>query len=288
MTRCLVVVVLLLFLLGTPVWAEKLPVLAVVGFGNHSSVQTPDLGNMGLQVLESTLLSMGQFTLADRLTVENSLTEIGFSSASGLVDPAYAIQLGKMLGAKYLAMGDVVEVVSRTTEFQGYGIRTQRTAFSVTVALRVVDAERGAVLFVDQETRSRESLPLKSLGVVVEGESLSVIQSLMREAIETLVARFQNRLLAATRGATTTGKKVKVMVDSSPQGADVELGGIFYGNTPCELLLEEDTVVEITVSLPGYIPWAKRVKVAPDLRIKATLKEDNVSKVEVKVKEGGQ
>jgi hypothetical protein len=78
------------------------------------------------------------------------------------------------------------------------------------------------------------------------------------------------------------------MVDSSPQGADVELGGIFYGNTPCELLLEEDTVVEITVSLPGYIPWAKRVKVAPDLRIKATLKEDNVSKVEVKVKEGGQ
>ncbi|MGC8777193.1 MAG: CsgG/HfaB family protein [Candidatus Caldatribacteriaceae bacterium] len=101
--------------------------------------------------------------------MENSLTEIGFSSASGLADSGYAIQLGKMLGVRYLAMGDVVEVVSRTTEFRGYGIRTQRTAFSVTVALRVVDAERGAVLFVDQETRSRESLLLKSLGVVVEG-----------------------------------------------------------------------------------------------------------------------
>lgn len=102
---------------------------------------------MGLQVLESTLLSLGQFTLVDRMTVENSLTEIGFSSASGLVDPDYAIQLGKMLGARYLTIGGVVEVVSRTAEFQGYGIKTQRTAFSVTVALRVVDTERGGSHF---------------------------------------------------------------------------------------------------------------------------------------------
>lgn len=172
MRKRFLLVAMIIFLFTVPAWGEKLPVLAVVGFANHSSVTTPDLGNMGLQILESTLLSLGQFTLADRMTIENSLTEIGFSSASGLVDPAYAIQLGKMLGARYLAMGDVVEVVSRTTEFQGYGIKTQRTAFSVTVALRVVDAERGAVIFVDQETRSRESLPLKSLGVVAERESM--------------------------------------------------------------------------------------------------------------------
>ncbi len=54
----------------------------------------------------------------------------------------------------------------------------------------------------------------------------------------------------------------------------MELGGIFYGNTPCKLVLEEDTVVEITVGLPGYIPWVKRVKIAPDLRIKEILKEE--------------
>lgn len=288
MEKRFLLVAMIIVLFTVPAWGEKLPVLAVVGFANHSNVTTPDLGNMGLQILESTLLSLGQFTLADRMTIENSLTEIGFSSASGLVDPAYAIQLGKMLGARYLAMGDVVEVVSRTTEFQGYGIKTQRTAFSVTVALRVVDAERGAVIFVDQETRSRESLPLKSLGVVAEGESLGVIQSLIREAIDNLVARFQERLLTVTKNAVASGKKVKITVDSSPQGADVEVAGIFYGNTPCELLLEEDAVAEITVSLPGYIPWVKRVKVTPELRIKAILKEDNVSKVEVKVQEGGQ
>ncbi|MGC8777194.1 MAG: hypothetical protein ACP5Q4_00750 [Candidatus Caldatribacteriaceae bacterium] len=45
--------------------AQKPPVLAVMGFANRSNVKIPDLGNVGLQVLESTLLSLGQFTLAD-------------------------------------------------------------------------------------------------------------------------------------------------------------------------------------------------------------------------------
>ncbi|NSW76846.1 MAG: hypothetical protein HPY68_08775, partial [Candidatus Atribacteria bacterium] len=84
MEKRFLLVAMIIVLFTVPAWGEKLPVLAVVGFANHSNVTTPDLGNMGLQILESTLLSLGQFTLADRMTIENSLTEIGFSSASGL------------------------------------------------------------------------------------------------------------------------------------------------------------------------------------------------------------
>ncbi|BER93109.1 PEGA domain-containing protein [Thermatribacter velox] len=268
--------------------SQEYPVIAVVGFENHSDIKTPDLGNMGLQYLENALLSMGRFTLADRLTVQKSLTEIGFSSVSGLVDPAYAIQLGKMLGARYLAMGDVIEVASKTTEFQGYGIKTRRSSFSVTVGLRIIDAERGLVLFADQCSLSREGLPLKSLGVTVEEESLNVVENLLREAVQNLVNRFDTRLAKQWQASTEAPKKVKIVVNSNPSGADVEVGGIFYGNTPCELLLNEDSVVEITVSLPGYTVWAKKVKVMPGLQIMATLREEPVestspSKVEVKV-----
>ncbi len=267
--------------------AGELPVLAVVGFENHSAIRNPDLANMGLQYLENALLSCGEFTLADRLTVQNSLTEIGFSSASGLVDPAYAIQLGKMLGARYLAIGDVVDVTSRTTEFQGYGIKTSRTTLSVTVGLRVIDAERGVVLFVDQQSLAREGIPLQSIGASAQGESLSTLTVLTREAIEELVDRFCARFVQRARKTSSTLKKVKITVDSSPQGADVEIGGIFYGNTPCELLLEEDSVVEIKVSLAGYTTWAKKVKVVKDLRIMTKRERVNVSQgsptVEVKV-----
>lgn len=269
-------------------YSQEYQVIAVVGFENHSNIQNPDLGNMGLQYLESALLALGRFTLADRLTVQQSLTEIGFSSVSGLVDPAYAIQLGKMLGARYLAMGDVIEVTSRSTEFQGYGIKTRRSTFSVTVGLRVIDAERGLVLFTDQCSLSREGLPLKSLGVTVEGESLNVVENLLREAVQRLVGRFGARLAQQAQVTSEAPKKVKILVDSTPSGADVEVGGIFYGNTPCELLLKEDSIVEITVSLPGYTVWAKKVRVMPGLRIMATLREEPVAKtspstVEVKV-----
>ena len=66
-----------------------------------------------------------------------------------------------MLGARYLAMGNIIDISSRTTEFRGYGITTRRSFVSLTLNLRVVDAERGTVVFTDQVTLSRENLPFE-------------------------------------------------------------------------------------------------------------------------------
>ena len=254
-------------------FSQELPILAVVAFENHSEVQIPDLENMGLQYLESALLSYGRFTLADRLSVQKSLTEIGFSAASGLVDPSYSIQLGKMLGARYLVTGNVVDVSCKTTEFKGYGIKTQRTAVSVTVGIRVVDSERGTVFFIDQESAWRENLPAESFSVKITESSLSTVNNLIQEAIRKCVDRFVQTVVAHAPKPPTPIKKVKILVDSDPTGADVEIGGLFYGNTPCELFLEEGRIVEISVSLSGFTPWIKKVEVNPSLKIMAKLKE---------------
>lgn len=248
-----------------------LPVLAVVSFENHSAVGLPDLENMGLQYLESALLSGGRFVLADRLSVQNSLTEIGFSSASGLVDPFYAINLGKMLGARYLVSGNVIDVSTRTTEFKGYGIQTRRTAVSVTVGIRVVDAERGTVLFIDQQSVSRENLPAEAFQARITEESYSTIQSLIQEALHGTVRNFYQRIDVLLPEAHQPARKVTISILSDPVGADVEVGGLFQCNTPCELELEEGRILEISVSLLGYQPWIKRVEVNPALRINALL-----------------
>jgi curli biogenesis system outer membrane secretion channel CsgG len=249
------------------------PVIAVVAFENHTRVYIPDVENMGLQYLESALLSTGQFTLADRLTVDRSLTEIGFSSASGLVDPAYSIQLGKMLGAKYLVAGNVIDISCKTTEFRGYGVTTHRSFVSVTLGLRVVDAERGMVFFIDQVTLSRENLPFEFTSVRISGESRTTLQNLMQEGVRRLVGRFSQKMTQLVSQAAPPARTVRVFIDSIPPGADVEIGGIFFGNTPCELFLEEGKVLEITVSLAGYDSWTKKVLIRPDLKITATLRE---------------
>lgn len=247
-----------------------LPTLAVVSFENHSKVVVPDLENMGLQFLENALAKSGMFTLLDRLTVQKSLEEIGFSSASGLVDPAYSIQLGKMLGARYLATGNVINITHKVTEFRGYGIYTKRTAISVTVGLRVVDAERGTIFFIDQDVAAEE-LPMDTTNVKTSGETYSAYQNLMKQAILKSVYSLRQRVIAITPEAPKIPKMILVPVNSEPIGADVEVSGIFYGNTPCELPLEEGKVLEITISLGGYDPWIKKILVNPALEIDAKL-----------------
>ena len=252
----------------------QLPTLAVVSFENHSKVRVPDLENMGLQFLESALVNSGLFTLLDRLTVEKSLLEIDFNNSSGLVDPSFTIQLGKMLGARYLATGNVIDITRRVTEFKGYGIYTKRTAISVTIGLRIVDAERGTILFIDQDVAAEE-LPIDTTNVKNTGQTYSIYQNLMKQAILKSVYSLRQRVIAATPEAPKIPKMILVPINSEPIGADVEVSGIFYGNTPCELPLEEGRVLEIIISLGGYDPWIKKIAVSSALEINAKLNKSN-------------
>jgi curli biogenesis system outer membrane secretion channel CsgG len=281
---CVLVFVFLFFVLPGFALEQNLPVLAVVAFQNSTGVQMPDLSNMGLQLLESALLGSGNFILADRSTIQQSLTEIGFNTASGLVDPSTAIQLGKMLGARYLAMGNIVDITTKTTEFSGYGIRTKRTALSMTVGLRVVDAEKGLVFFIAQASASRENLPQEVFDPASSKISLSTYQELMQEAIAQLVKQFSEKVLALEKAEEAPVEKVTIPVNSDPQGADVEIGGLFVGNTPMELELEKGRVVEITISLAGYTPWTKKIEAREGLTINARLGKE-VPKESLKVEE---
>jgi len=247
-----------------------LPTLAVVSFENHSNVKVTDLENMGLQFLESTLSKSGMFTLLDRLTVQKSVEELGFNSASGLVDPSYAIQLGKMLGARYLATGNVIDITKRVTVFKGYGVTTKRTAVSVTIGLRIVDAERGTIFFIDQDVAAEE-LPIDTTNVKNSGQTYSIYQNLMKQAILKSINSLRQRVMAATPEVTKAPEVILVPVNSEPIGADVEISGIFYGNTPCELSLEEGKILEIIISLGGYDPWIKKISVSSALKINAKL-----------------
>ena len=268
----ILLIVMTILFIPTLIFAQEynLPTLAVVSFENHSNVSCPDLENMGLQFLESTLSKSAMFTLLDRLTVQKSVEELGFNAASGLVDPSYAIQLGKMLGARYLATGNVIDITRRITEFKGYGITTKRTAVSVTIGLRIVDAERGTIFFIDQDVAAEE-LPIDTTNVKNSGQTYSIYQNLMKQAILKSVYSLRQRVIATTPEVTKAPKVILVPVNSEPIGADVEISGIFYGNTPCELSLEEGKILEIIISLGGYDPWIKKIAVNIALKIDAKL-----------------
>jgi hypothetical protein len=271
----ILLIVLAILFIPTLIFSQEynLPTLAVVSFENHSKVSCPDLENMGLQFLESTLSKSAMFTLLDRLTVQKSVEELGFNTASGLVDPSYAIQLGKMLGARYLATGNVINITHKVTKFQGYGVTTKRTAISVTIGLRIVDAERGTIFFIDQDVAAEE-LPIDTSNVKNSGQTYSIYQNLMKQAILKSINSLRQRVMATIPEITKAPKMILVTVNSEPIAADVEISGIFYGNTPCELSLEEGKVLEIMVSLSGYDSWIKKILVNSALKINAKLNKN--------------
>jgi curli biogenesis system outer membrane secretion channel CsgG len=277
---CFIILSLLItFSLTIPVKAttQYQPTLAVVAFENHSQVNVSDVGNMGIQFLESAIANSGMFTLVDRQTVDKNLEELGFNAASGLVDPSYSIQLGKMLGAQYIATGSVVDITRKVTEFKGYNIKTKRVAISVTTGLRVIDAERGTVFFIDQDVAAQENLPINTQNVDTSGQTYSIYQTLMKQSILKSVNSLNQKAIRTRPETSTATRKIPIPIDSEPDGADVEIMGIFYGNTPCEIPLEEGEVLEIKVSLGGYEPWIKRVNIYEGLGIKAKLHKKPIS-----------
>jgi len=93
----------------------------------------------------------------------------------------------------------------------------------------------------------------------------------MKQAILKSVNSLRQRVIATTPEVSKAPKVILVPVNSEPVGADVEISGIFYGNTPCELPLEEGKIVEIIISLGGYDPWIKKIAVSSALEINAKL-----------------
>jgi len=273
MKKYLILLTLICILFTTTITSATeyyLPTLAVLSFEDHSGVKALNLENMGLQFLENALINSGMFTLIDRLTIKRTLEEYDFSTASGLVDPSYAIQLGKMLGARYLATGNIFNINEKVIEFKGYNIYTKRTIISVTTGLRIVDQKTGTILFTDQDIAIQE-LPINSMNLNTSGASNAIYQNLMKQAILKLVNSLREKIISIRPEIPGITKKILVPINSEPIGADVEVNGLFYGNTPCELSLEEGKVLEIIISLGGYDPWIKRISVNSALKINANL-----------------
>ena len=63
---------------------------------------------------------------------------------------------------------------------------------------------------------------------------------------------------------------VRVNFISQPEGADVEINGVYYGNTPLTLQLNPG-IHQVTISLAGFSPWEKRINAYEGLEVKATL-----------------
>jgi curli biogenesis system outer membrane secretion channel CsgG len=248
--------------------AVAAPKIAVVDFDtNQYSAQLA--GAQLADYVVDELVNTGLFEVVEREKLASVTREIGLSQ-SGMVDPAGASQMGRLLGARYVLTGRVISMSAEEKAFSGYGINTTNTILTLSVSVRVVNGETGSIEFSGRTSAQRTINQAGGLSV----RSSNAYGGLAEDAAVKVVAEIvkSGRFNAASTGgaAPIRAKLVRVAVESSPPGADVEVDGIFYGNAGETLRLPEGLHL-VKISLGGRRAWEKKVQISDGFKLKAVL-----------------
>lgn len=246
-------------------FSQELPSLAVVDF-DTTHCKYNFLGRQLAELIGDAVINSNLFDVVERDKLNSIIKELSFS-ASGMVDPGSAIQMGGMTGAQYLMTGKVVSADIDKTTFSGYGVKTSQTTYSLKVSARVLDTQTGKIKFSRTETARKASQSTSNLRVSEEGAFVSLA--------EDIAHRFADRI--GQSGKFQPEKKeemilVKVTFASEPDVADVEVDGVFYGNAGGEIEVPSG-LHSVKISLPGHDNWEKKVMLREGSSIRATLRK---------------
>jgi TolB-like protein len=152
MTRHAIPLLLALALLQASAFSPRagaqetgLPTLAVLDLKDGGSMgpDVQDLSNLGAglaMMLTTEMMRNPRVTLVERDQIKHLVAEQGLA-LSGMVDAATAIEVGRLLGAKYMLFGTYTDVMSR-----------------LRVDVRVVEVETGRLRQAKEVTRPREQV----------------------------------------------------------------------------------------------------------------------------------
>ena len=127
---------------NSEVRASETPIpVAVVDF--TASTQTPY--RLGLpEFIVDELVNSERFDVLERDKLRTVVGEVAFQTSAGLVRPDSAVQVGRMLGARLLVTGHVIDHGRETREFSGYGISASTTTWRLKARIEVIDVTTGS------------------------------------------------------------------------------------------------------------------------------------------------
>ena len=184
--------------------------------------------------LEESLIESNRFTVIDKSQRDEILNEQKFQN-SGMCDDACAVEIGQLVGAEFLMLGEVI----------GFGDLYQ-------VNIKIINIEKGDV--VEKVTSQ------------IEG-GMSDLLSGMEDASQEIVRRIASgsvpQPFMGQSGQMMSTQKTygRVDITSDPQGADILIDLIEYGVTPKIIEKIETGYHNLILNYPGYERLQKRIMV---------------------------
>ncbi len=268
------VIQLFIALIFTNLLSADLPKIAVVDF--TSEVHTQLTFGLPNQITED-LVNTGMFDVYERNKLESIMEEQGFQS-SGFTDPQSSIALGKLMGIQYIVTGQISDYGQEKKTFSGYNVRSTTVYYRLKAGIRLIDVETGRILFSQSGTAEEK---------VVQSQNNRHSDTTMDSRLAEIVSSYLVGELAKQdvfNQNDSAAEMATVSIESTPESADVEIDGVFYGNTGTSFEIPVG-LNTIQVSLPGYEIWAKKVMVKDGLKFTANLVKKVDTRIEVEVNE---
>lgn len=228
--------------------------------------------------LSEHLVNSGAFDVYERDKLEMLMKEQAFQT-SGFVDPQSAVALGELIGVEYILTGNIVEFGKEQRNFRGYGVNTTTTFHRLKAGVKVIEVATGRIVF--SKTGEAEKKVMQGSGIRSSDDTIDT------ELAAEVGASIASDILRAPTFQQEVEEKAaavaQVTINSTPENADVEVDGIYYGNAGGQIQIEEG-LHTVKVSLPGYTVWQKKVMVRDGLTFNVTLMEEVDEKVSIDVK----
>lgn len=269
--RCLLLAVLYVASAGLPsasvAEAPRRATVAVADFEDRSGEGLMDIAGAAHSALETFLVGFRNVRVVTRDKLHTVLREQGFNVSGFTQGGARAGQIGRLLGADYIVTGAVTRCSASSQRLQAYGTNGLSVTYAMTANLQVVDLKSGELVLSRKiDTEKRELYPDAS----ASPRGHRGMERVLMDAVVEQAAPDLRRLFAQGAAAEVAAVKLRIPVRTTPEGADVELDGVYLGSTPTTLEIEEGIHV-IQFELNGYQQWKKKVKVHPSLQVDVRL-----------------
>jgi hypothetical protein len=226
------------------------PRIVVFGTGSNDTVWT---SNTTTATLEDALTQGGRYELITASQRDTLLKEQGFNN-SDLVDPKQATKVGKLLSARFIIIGNALDVTTSKTKVPGKiggvlgGIGNRVDPGEVSsdvkakVQLQMIDAETGVIKL----SKSYEEKISKGLITKSRNDS-DVLKEGYRKAMEAIAAKFSQEmgLSVSTEGLVVAIRGGRVALDL---GSDqVQVGQEF------EVYTQDDPIKNAAGEVLSYV-----------------------------------
>ena len=186
------------------------------------------------QQLETSLIESNRFTVIEKNKREELLEEQKFQS-SGVCDEACAVEIGQLVGAEYLMLGEII----------GFADLYQ-------VNIKIINIEKGDVA---------EKVTDQISGGM--GDLLNGMEEASREIVRRIAAGSAPQQITQQTGLPTVVQKTYGTIDitTDPQGANILIDGVEVGVTPKTIPNLETGPHNLILVYPGYERLQKRIMV---------------------------